>query len=181
VIYTHYTEHIIDHSEAWYYVRQVSLWRQMHGIYAQTGTWNISDVQSLIKDANIMARSKQTNTKSRGKSNGNMQWVNVYLTEDDKVYANQWIQEQLPELFGYLLNGCERGFSFSIKPGKNDDWMATCFGYADVDGSPQNIGLSAYAASPDYALAGLLFKLVVCLEFGANIGEYIQSDDALFR
>lgn len=134
---------------------------------------------AYINEVNLMAKKPISRERSYAKSSsGNIQWVNVNLTDADVDAIATWLADE-PNLLVEYVRLVGEGYSLGVKPARDGDGvMATLMSNAASEGGG-GMGVSAYAPNAYDALGVLLYKFVTLL--GGQFPSDVQKGRSRFR
>lgn len=173
--------YIVDVKEEKFYRLYQELWRLGMIDKKPTPSNKFRQLERIIKDIRIMAQNAKNKRKPSPRVNNELRWISVSLNDEDQAACDAWLDANVSQCLGYLCNIAERGFSCSLKPGRDEDYMATIFGDVGTSEAPDAIGVSAFAADPGDALAGVLYKFIVILDMGKSVPSRDDATKRRFR
>jgi len=181
-LYTHdWFWYLEDASEAPYYVMRLHRAAQFLEGKKPSKANVFRQLLEHIKDVRIVAKKRAAASTKPGSSNQEIQWLSAPINAENEAECIQWMDDNAEQSMGLICALASRGFSVSLKPGRDDDYMGTIYGQLVRDNSNTPIGISAFSPDPGDAILGVLCKFIYLLDWGKNAELGMEKNKTRFR
>lgn len=173
--------YVLPCREAQYFVRQVRRWDEFLREKKQTNFRKLGFLETILKDVRIVAKKYGNAGKKSASTNQEIQWLSAPINTENEPECLKWMDDNASQSMGFICALASRGFSVSLKPSRNDDYMGTIYGSLARGDTITSVGISAFAANPEDAILGVLCKFIFLLDWGANAEIGLEKPISRFR